>query len=319
MPENLTELAEAGYLPTKVDPACGAVVLARMAGFGFREVWFDDTAAEVDDTRTVPVSAFTDQFAERRPGEPLRLITHVSRCGSTLLANLLALRSTTMVLKEPDFVTIPARGIVSAADASADLVRGLLNYTCHAAAAADRTPVVKITSWTVPTLVACLHDAPDTTWLLQWRAPAEVVVSNAAAPSTWGQDTENGRAARRLAGDLGEDITGFYASTWARIVFSILSAEHLPRRTLDYHRLVQCKATALLETERWFGLCADELPPGFEQESGRYSKGPAAQAFEPAGAHRREELPPAAATQVAAVTRQALELLRREDHRLRLF
>src|SRR5688572_25814056 len=94
VPESMTELAEAGYLPTEVDLDAGTVVLARLADADFREVWYADTTATATNRVVVPTAAVTEQFAERVPDEPLRLIAHVSRCGSTLLANLLTLRGT---------------------------------------------------------------------------------------------------------------------------------------------------------------------------------------------------------------------------------
>jgi hypothetical protein len=324
MPENLDELAKAGYMPTEVEPDGGVVRLARLATASFGEVWYSDTASAPGHTRSVSIATFVEQFAERRAGEHLRLIAHVSRCGSTLLANLLALRPTTMVLKEPDFVTVPARMIALAADDAAarahrDLLTALLNYSCHTAAMAGRTLVVKITSWTVPIVVSCLDGAPDTTWLLQWREPAEMVASNMASPSTWGEDTANRRAARRLAGAgvLPSDVAGFYATTWARIVESVLSAEDLRWRALDYQDLVRDKAFSLLETERWFDIAARALPAGFDVEGDRYSKGQRGQAFEPTGTHRRGGLEPAAAKRVGAITEPVrVRLCKEEGHRL---
>ncbi|MET8546530.1 hypothetical protein ABZW03_38835 [Kitasatospora sp. NPDC004799] len=334
---DLPGLAEAGYLPTRVDPAAGLVHLTRLAHQDFREVWYDDTvaAAGAGDEQAVAFSAFVDAYADRRPGDHLRVIAHTSRCGSTLLANLLTLRTTTMVLKEPDFVTVPARAIALAADeaearAFESLLTALLNYTCHAAAAAGREPVVKITSWTVPLVTTALADSESTSWLFLWREPDKVVASNMATPSTWGRDTENGRAARRLAARDGAggacgaggpdgDTAGFYADTWRRTVDSFLSAdEGLRWRALDYRDLVADKSACLLATEDWFVVAPDALlPPGFEEESRRYSKGGRAEVFDPASAHLRSPLEPAAAQRVRAVTEQALTALRaRSRHQL---
>ncbi|MET7737711.1 hypothetical protein ABZT02_41375 [Streptomyces sp. NPDC005402] len=328
MPKNeeLADLAEAGYLPTDIDTDTGLVSMGKLAHRDFHEVWYSDTvgAAAPGSSRTVPLASFIEQFADRRGDQPLRLIAHTSRCGSTLLANLLTLRPTTMVLKEPDFVTVPARRIALAADRVESqtfhaLLKSLLNYTCYAAVAAGREPVVKITSWTVPIVVASLAKSENNRWLFLWREPEKVVASNMATPSTWGRDTENGSAARRLAGvgDVSADAVRFYATTWCRVVDSFLSAgDDLPWRALEFQDLVQEKKASLLATESWFDLAPTaELPHRFEQESKRYSKGGQAEVFDPAKTHRRSPLEQLAADEVRTITRQALTALREERPR----
>ncbi|MDI5964150.1 hypothetical protein [Streptantibioticus silvisoli] len=326
--ENLAELARAGYLPADIDLDDGVVLLAKLAHSGFQEVWYSDTVAGVDagDHKVVPFRAFVEQFADRRDDEHLRLIAHTSRCGSTLLANLLTLRPTTMVLKEPDFVTVPARRIALAADAaeaadSAALLRALMNFSCHAAAVAGRELVIKLTSWITPLVVAALNGSEHATWLFVWREPEEVVASNVAQSPSWGRDTEDGRAARYLAGvaDTPLGSVEFYANTWQRIVDSFGPAGTGIRwRTLEYRELAGAKAESLVATESWFGLAAaGGLPAAFEEESKRYSKGSRAEVFEPANAHRRSPLEPDEQEQVDVLTKRALETLRAEtDHRL---
>ena len=324
--DDLMHLAGEGYLPADVDVTGGAVSLARLAHSGFREVWYGDTAAEktAENIRRIPFQSFIDQFADRRSGERLRLIAHTSRCGSTLLANLLGLRPSTMVLKEPDFITVPAREIVLAADAAgarkfSSLLRALVNFTCHAASAAGRAPVIKISSWTTPVLIGELHG--DASWLFLWREPEKVVASNRAKHPSWGKGTEEGRAAARLTGVAGIEpgSVEFYARTWDGIVGAFLAADGLGhRRTLRYRDLADDKETALLSAESWFGLTrAGALPEDFDQEVRRYSKGSGREVFEPAGTHLRDPLDPAEADRVRAVTGPALTaLLGAGDHRL---
>jgi hypothetical protein len=325
---NCVELARQGYLPAEINLDDRVVSFAKLADYRFHQAWYSDTVDEIDSGRryTVPFRAIVEQFADRRDDQHLRLIAHTSRCGSTLLANLLALRPTTMVLKEPDFVTVPAQQIALAAGRSADgqgsqsLLRALLNVSCHAAAAAGRELVVKVTSWTVPVVAEILRHRTNTSWLFLWREPELVVASNLAAPSTWGRDTANGRAARTLAGAPAQDgDVEFYADTWKRIVETFLSSgDDLHWRSLDYQDLASDKEAALLATERWFNIAPGAgLPNEFEQESQRYSKGSIADVFEPSRTHRRSPLKPHEARQVTAITNRALESLRAErDHRL---
>jgi hypothetical protein len=327
--EDLTALAEAGYLPTDLSADQRLVTLHKLAQSQFQQVWYGDTVLEATttDQQVVPAQAFVEQFGDRRAGEQLRLIAHTSRCGSTLLANLLNLRPSTMVLKEPDFVTVPARRIVltdSVAEAHhADtLLRALLNFSCHAAAAGGRELVIKLTSWTTPVVLTVLSGSTDISWLFLWREPAKVVASNLATHPSWGKDTDDGRAARHLVGlpDTAAGTAEFYARTWRRAVLSFLSAkQELRWRSVEYEQLAVDKATALLAAEDWFDLSPiTELPDGFDQESTRYSKGSGRETFEPTGTHLRNQLAQSDAAQVSAITEQALVELREQQHH-RLF
>jgi hypothetical protein len=241
------------------------------------------------------------------------------------MANLLTLRSTTMVLKEPDFITDVAHRIaLTSSDVERrrcqELLAGLLRYTCRAATEAGRTAVVKVTSWTVPIVMACLDDAAGAIWLLQWREPDEVVSSNRADPPSWGDGSERGQAARQAVGidPFGTDDVELYGSVWTRVVdtFAASSAD-VRYRTLAYCRLREDKARSLREVEAWFGIESTGLPPGYAEESMRYSKGRPAEPFDPAGAHRRKNLDTAAAHRVQQLTGRArTRLLEGTRHRL---
>ncbi len=308
----LAELSAAGYLPTDVDLVAGTVTLAPLATADFRETWYDDTVAarRTGPTAMVAIGSFSPPDAGTGLSAPLRVIAHVSRCGSTLMANLLTLRSTTMVLKEPDFVTDVAQRIaLTSGDVKRrryqELLAGLLSYTCHAAGEAGRIPVVKLTSWTVPIVMACLDGAPDVTWLLQWREPDEVVSSNLADPPSWGGASERGRAARHAVGidQSGSDDVELFGSVWTRVVGTFAgSPVDLRYRTLAYRQLREDKARSLREVEAWFGIESAGLPPDYAEEGARYSKGRPAELFDPAGVHRREDLDVAAAHRVEEFT-----------------
>jgi hypothetical protein len=324
---NLTGLSAAGYLPTVVDLVAGTVTLLPLATADFHETWYDDTvAARIGGaTATVAIDSFRDDGGRLAPPVAPRLIAHVSRCGSTLMANLLRLRPMTMVLKEPDFVTDVAHRIaLTSGDVERrryqELLGGLLAYTCRAAAAAGRTAVVKVTSWTVPIVMACLDDATDAIWLLQWREPAEVVSSNRADPPSWGDGSERGRAARHAVGidPLGTDDVELYGSVWTRVVETfVASPADIRYRTLAYCRLREDKERSIRAVEAWFGIESAGLPPGYAEESTRYSKGRPAEPFDPAGAHRRRKLDPAAAHRVEELTGPArARLLEGAQHRL---
>lgn len=326
MTPSLTQLGAAGYLPVEIDLDAGTVVLGRLATRDFKETWYDDTATgdPPNEVATVDIRSFLSQGADLVPTGPLNLIGHVSRCGSTLLSNLLALRPGTMVLKEPDFVTDVVHRIALTTDPDerhrcAELVAGLLVYTCCAASSNERTAVVKVTSWTTPAVMACLDRRVDTTWLLQWRAAHDVVASNLSTAPSWGASTERGVAARRAVGlnPSPTDGVDLYASVWSEVVTAFARAPDSVRyRTLSYDDLVADKEACLLATEAWFGAGGGGLPAGYSKESDRYSKGGTGERFDGAGAHRRPELDPAVGRRVEELTHGSDAWLRSSTRRL---
>lgn len=326
MTPSLAELGGAGYLPIKVDLVSSTVTLGRLATNDFRETWYDDTvrARPPDEITTAPARAFLEQGADLIPAAPLRLIGHVSRCGSTLLSNLLGLRSRTLVLKEPDFVTDVVHQIALTPDPAdqqtyAALLAGLLVYTCHAANSNERASVIKVTSWTTPVVMTCLQGHVDTTWLLQWREAHEMVASNLSAPPSWGTVSERGRAARRamrLQPSLTDEVE-LYTSVWTKVVAAFAEAPDGVRyRTLAYDELVSDKERCLLAVETWFGLPGGHRPPGYSEESVRYSKGAVGERFDGAGTHRRPDLDHAALRRVQEFSTASDAWLRTSARRL---
>jgi hypothetical protein len=282
-----------------------------LANASFSETWFDDTVAarSSSSTSVVPFDLFFQGSTTSVPS--LRVIAHVSRCGSTLMANLLALRSKTMVLKEPAFIAELAQAVALAPSGVeqrryAALLARLLAYVAHTAAAAERTPVVKLTSWTVPIVLACLDEvAIHSQWLLQWREPDKVVSSNLAVPPSWGKPSHRCRAARRVVGmDTFElDDLELYALVWTHVVSAFARSSDVTQfRTLGYGEFCEDKARGLRAVETWFGIDGPGLPPGYAAESNRYSKGRPTDAFDPAGIHVRPDLDPAAAQRLDALT-----------------
>ncbi|MCV7341802.1 hypothetical protein [Mycobacterium haemophilum] len=326
--ENLAELAREGYLPTDVNTGDGVVTFSKLAHASFRESFYSQTVASVDAgmSKQIPFHAIVDQFSDRGDDQHLRLIAHTSRCGSTLLSNLLSLRSTTMVLKEPDFVTLMARRIALAPHSSEaenfdSLMTALLNFSCHVAAASGRELVIKLMSWISPSVLASLSNCRNTTWLLVWREPEKVVASNMAKHPSWGRDTEEGCAARCATGiaDIATGSAELYAHTWSRIVDSFTSMDSgLRWRTLEYEDLTSKKAASFVAVEDWFNLTtAAGLPDKFADESSRYSKGSGAEIFEPTKAHRRAPLESSQERKVSVITKRALNTLRSDKrHRL---
>lgn len=291
----LAELSRTGYLPVAVDDSQGNVVLAPVAGFDRRASMFHRGLAGMGElaVRLLPVDRFVGQARGLAPGGRVRMVAHVGRCGSTLLANLLALRPATMVLKEP--------GALHPRD-DPDLLDALVRYCRTVCVAEGLELVVKPTSWTCPALLDTLGAQAD--WLLLWRDPAAVVASELDRPPRW--------AERSASVERGPRIDR-YAGVWAKVVQTFLPGSRPPGvevRFLDYARLAADKPGALRAVQTWLALSAPgELPRGFAEEASRYSKSRDTR-FDPGSRHRRRELDPTEAARVAELTAAALAGLR---------
>ena len=300
-------LAGSGWLPVAIDDRRESVVLAEVGDLDARAPSFGAALAQLGHRRVrlVPIEEFVTAAAALECGRPARVVAHVGRCGSTLLANLLALRPAARVLKEPSMLhpRDPA------------LLRALMTYCRAEAAAAERDLIVKLTSWSCPALLAAIGD--QARWLLLWRDPHEVVASELAEPPRW---ASSARVRRELAPD-GCDPVEVFGRAWVGIVEAFLP-EHrrrpVPVSFLDYAELAADRVGALRATQSWFALSSPEcLPPGFEAEAVRYSKATDGSTFDPAERHSRRRLDPTHAARVAELTDVTAASLRTSGEALR--
>jgi hypothetical protein len=125
--------------------------------------------------------------AESHPGLPLRgLVFHMSRCGSTLIAQALAALGDTVVLSEPPaFDTLlqwlVASPAVDAAHRAASL-RGLLSALGQPRRAEDRRLFVKTDCWHIGQGERIFQAFPAVPWVFLYRNPLEVLVSQVRMP-----------------------------------------------------------------------------------------------------------------------------------------
>ncbi|GAA1925121.1 hypothetical protein GCM10009815_19600 [Nocardioides marmoribigeumensis] len=121
--------------------------------------------------RRCPV-AEVEQWAAHRARDPDGLVLHLSRCGSTLVANALRARAGTTVLSEPPALE-PV--LASSPDPVRD-VRALVR--AMAPEDAGSAYVLKLDAWAALDLPVLLAAFPDVPWVFVGREPAEVVVSH---------------------------------------------------------------------------------------------------------------------------------------------
>ena len=200
-----------GWLPAAVSPVDGRATVAWLR-FGRRrlsESFYDDSLAR---QRFLP---FNRLFAVRTPLsdlatwtaalpalQPAGLIFHMSRCGSTLTAQMLAASPAHVVLSE----AAPLNAVTQRADldddAKVDLLRAMVAALGQARNGETRL-FLKLDCWHSRDLPLFRRAFPETPWVFLYREPIEVMVSQTrrrgvqmvpslVPPSTFGLDLPGG-------------------------------------------------------------------------------------------------------------------------------
>ena len=161
----------------------------------FTESFFGDTIDQV--TRDQAALLFRHQttvdeakeWTRQRPGlSPAGFIFHISRCGSTLVSQMLAALPENRVLSEPTALN----AVIRAALLDARIPRATLLDWLRTAVRLLGCPldgesryIVKLDCWHVLALPLIVEAFPDTPWIFLYRNPAEVLVSQARNPGAW--------------------------------------------------------------------------------------------------------------------------------------
>ncbi|MEO6217623.1 MAG: hypothetical protein ABIO86_16465 [Sphingomonas sp.] len=208
-PAELTgyDLPDRQWLPIAVMPAGGqyAVEWAHFGGAPLTAPFFED---QLRRARSQPFNRLFRQrtplagLAQAQPGDGLAapdgFIFHLSRCGSTLVSQMLGALPDTIVVSEP----APLDSIVQLLNVNPDVPieeRACLLRAMVGALGRDRTGdarhyVVKLDSWHALALSLFRYAFPDTPWIFLYRDPVEIIVSQMrirgmqATPGTMPQD-----------------------------------------------------------------------------------------------------------------------------------
>ena len=121
-----------------------------------------------------PLSELGRWSRERRMVRPAGLIFHMSRCGSTLVAQMLAASSANLVISEAAPID---QALQIGGEAQAALLGEMVGALAHAATGEAQRSVLKLEPWHIFALPAFRTAFPDAPWLFLYREPAEVMVS----------------------------------------------------------------------------------------------------------------------------------------------
>ncbi|WP_064117429.1 sulfotransferase family protein [Pseudomonas fluorescens] len=131
--------------------------------------------------RQTPLSALSDWQAQSPGLAPGAFILHASRCGSTLISQMLARLDDHIVVSEPPPLDALLRSDLSENERRA-AIRGLLSAYGQRRRGIEQRLVVKLDAWNIgewPLLQECF---PDTPWLFLYRDPLEIAVSHLRRP-----------------------------------------------------------------------------------------------------------------------------------------
>jgi hypothetical protein len=136
--------------------------------------------------------------------EPVGMIFHLSRCGSTLVSRLLGTLPGVVVLAEPEPLNTLLALDPDRVDHAAlvQVVRLLVRALGRRRHGDERLLVLKCTSWNIRRREVLAAAFPDTPWIWVQRDPTRVLASLLAKPPGWlGLWAAPGRAAQRFGVD----------------------------------------------------------------------------------------------------------------------
>lgn len=175
-----------GWLPIRVWQQAGA--------WQVDWCWFGDTRLHqpffreaVDDAlrlpfnqafrRQTPLATLGDWQAESPGLTPSAFIFHASRCGSTLISQMLARLDNHIVISEPPALDALLRGDLPAVERRV-AIEGLLSAYGQRRCGSEQRLVIKLDAWNIAELPLLRECFPETPWLFLYRDPLEIAVSH---------------------------------------------------------------------------------------------------------------------------------------------
>ncbi|MES2056451.1 MAG: sulfotransferase [Pseudomonadota bacterium] len=166
-----------------------AVDWVHFAGRPLADPFFTDT---LFNARPLPINRLMryrtplSNFAQAAPADGLPVpdgfIFHLSRCGSTLVAQMLAAMDDTIVVSEPppldDVIQWARMRTDVSIDIRVDILRAMVGALGRDRTGGSRHYVVKLDCWHMLALPLLRRAFPDTPWVFLYRDPVEILVSH---------------------------------------------------------------------------------------------------------------------------------------------
>jgi hypothetical protein len=218
------------------------ITWADLRGIRFEEPFFKDTLHRISKERTKALTGIEALRAlDDRPFlTPSLFVFQSSRCGSTLLSQMLASLPENIVVSEPSVTNETLLG-PSEPEEKVKLLRLFIRALGRNCRSEARHLILKLTSWNV-LFADLIHQAfPETPKVWLQRRPLDVVASHAAGPAGWMAWRETRNPAVSMLGVTVEEAVSMTAS---RFRLHAIEALHraardarLPWRVVDYREL----------------------------------------------------------------------------------
>lgn len=173
--------APPGWLPAEVSNLGGSPIV-RWRWFGSRRLTAPFYADDLMEAGYRPMNRLVGLHTplpgpdDRPPRAPDGLVFHMSRCGSTLAAQMLAASPANVVISEAPPIEAVLRLEVDD-DAKIAALRAIVTALGEARASETRL-FVKLDCWHVRDLPLFRRAFPETPWIFVYREPIEVLVSH---------------------------------------------------------------------------------------------------------------------------------------------
>ncbi|MET0844793.1 MAG: sulfotransferase family protein [Pseudomonas sp.] len=131
--------------------------------------------------RQTALSVLSDWQACSSGLAPSAFIFHASRCGSTLISQMLAQLDSHIVISEPPPLDALLRSGLPAAERRT-AIAGLLSAYGQRRIGVEQRLVIKLDAWNIAELPLLRECFPDTPWLFVYRDPLEIAVSHMRRP-----------------------------------------------------------------------------------------------------------------------------------------
>lgn len=221
-----------------------------------------------------------EEWHQTRPGlKPTGFIFHMSRCGSTLVSQMLAALPTNIVISEARPIDATVRAQFTSTETTDDQRIAWLRWMVSALGqrwlGGEQHLFIKFDAWNTLDLPLIRRAFPDVPWIFLYRDPVEVLVSHF-----------NNRGAHMIPGVLTPSLFGMDAETafslrpedyCAKVLATICTAglqQSRHGRLVSYRQLPEVVPESLL---KFFNLrCSDDEIASVRAVAKRDIKNPAA-------------------------------------------
>jgi len=224
-----------------------------------------------------PIETLLELSRARPASSPSGFIFHMSRCGSTLVAQMLAMLSDSIVISEAPPIDFAIRaqpgGDAIGIEQRVEWLRGLVN-TLGPKRNGKTRHFIKFDAWHILDFPLIRRSFPEVPWVFLYRDPIEVLVSQLAQPSVY---LLPGFAQPDVSpvvntSSMFTNLADSFARTLAKVCEAALHYSAEGGALINYRQLPEVVSSSVLDL---FGVScpADELEK-LEQATRQHAKNP---------------------------------------------